>query len=99
MQIYTITETITEYISVCVDLIIPQRVIKRYQNNKPYVTGEIKDCIKRKKLAYRRGDTRGLKAAQKDLNHHLRIALDIENGLNDIWEINHKCIDYGTITK
>lgn len=65
-----VTETITDYISFCVDLVIPQRVIKSYPNNKPYVTGGIKDCIKRKKLAYRSGDTGELRAEQKDLNHN-----------------------------
>lgn len=69
-----VTEAITAYISFCVDLVIPQRAVKRYPNNKPYVTGGIKDCIKKKKLAYRLGDTMGLKAAQKDLNQQLRVA-------------------------
>lgn len=74
VNIDAVTETITAYISFCVDLVIPQRVIKMYPNNKPYITRGIKDCIKRKKMAYRLGDTIGLKAAQKDLNQQLSSA-------------------------
>lgn len=73
-NIDTVTETITAYISFCVDSIIPQRTIKCYPNSKPYITGGIKSCIKRKKLAFRAGDTVGLRAAQKDLNRELRTA-------------------------
>lgn len=66
-----VTETITAYISFCVDLVIPQRAIKRYPNNKPNVTGGIKECIKKKKMApkYRLGDTMGLKLFAKNREH------------------------------
>ncbi len=31
-------ESITDYIYFCVDSIIPQKTVKRYSNNKPYIT-------------------------------------------------------------
>lgn len=69
-----VTESITSYISFCVDSIIPQKVVRTYPNNKPYITREIKDSIKMKKKAYKSGDIVGLRSAQKDLNRQLRSA-------------------------
>ena len=50
------TEAITSYMSFRVDSIIPQRTVKRYLNNKPYVTREINKRITRKNLAFKLGD-------------------------------------------
>ena len=44
------TESTTDYISFCVHSIIPQRTVKIYPNNKPYITRDIKECINRKNL-------------------------------------------------
>lgn len=48
--------------------------MKKYQNNKPYITRGIRECINKKKLAFNTGDRSGVRAAQKDLNQQLRIA-------------------------
>lgn len=69
-----ITESITPYISFCVDSIIPQKVMRTYPNNKPYITRGIKDSIKMKKITNKSGDIVGLRSAQKDLNQQLRSA-------------------------
>ena len=68
------TESITAYIFFCVDSIIPQRTVKIYQNNKPYITRDIKECINRKKSAFKLSDTEGIRTAQKELNQHMRAA-------------------------
>jgi len=68
------TESITAYISFCIDSIIPQKTVKRYPNNKPYITKGIKECINRKKLAFRTGNKAEVQAAQKDLNLQMRAA-------------------------
>lgn len=48
----TTAEVITDYISFCVQSVIPQKTIKIYSNNKDYMTADIKDCVKRKKAAF-----------------------------------------------
>lgn len=68
------TESITDYISFCVDSIILQVTVKRYPNNKPYITEGIKECLRRKRAAFKSGDSSGVRAAQKDLNIQLRAA-------------------------
>ncbi len=64
-------ESITDYISFCVDSIIAQKTVKRYPNNKPYITEGIRDCIRRKRAAFISGDLAGVRDAQKDLNFQM----------------------------
>ena len=71
-DINSATESITAYISFCVDSIVPQKNIVIYPNNKPYVTREINECIKKKKVAFLAGDTGAMKEAQKELNRQMR---------------------------
>ena len=73
-DIDTTTESITDYISFCVDSIIPQKTVKIYPNNKPYITRDIKECINRKKSAFKLGNREGVRTAQKDLNQRMRAA-------------------------
>ena len=47
----TSTDVITSYINFCVEAVIPHKSIKVYPNNKPYITKDIKDCIRRKRLS------------------------------------------------
>lgn len=67
-------ESITEYISFSVDSIIPQKTVKRYPNNKPYITEGIRECIRRKRAAFISGDLAGVCDAQKCLNFQMREA-------------------------
>ena len=68
------TETITDYIHFCVDIVVPKKSILHYPNNKPYITKEVKACINNKKVAFKNGDRGGVAAAQKELNQLLRKA-------------------------
>lgn len=54
-DINTATESITVYISFCVDSIISTKTIKKYLNNKSYITQEIRECLNRKKTAFKSG--------------------------------------------
>ncbi len=65
-------ESITDYISFCVDSIIPQKIVKWYPNNKPYITEGIRECVRRKRAAFISGDLAGVRDAQKDLNFQMR---------------------------
>ena len=73
-DIDNITELITAYICFCIDSVIPQKIVKRYPNNKPYITKDIKDCINRKRAAFKSGDKAGVRAAQKELNALIKAA-------------------------
>lgn len=67
------TEVITAYINFCVDVVIPHKTIKLYPNNKPYTTKDVKDCIKRKRAAFRNKDLMQLRSAQRELKQKLNI--------------------------
>lgn len=68
-----VTEVTTDYIKFCVDTVIPKKTIKVYPNNKPYITKEVKDCINRKKQAFKTNLLQ-LKTVQKELNKRLKEA-------------------------
>lgn len=68
------TDVITSYINFCVEAVIPHKTIKIYLNNKPYINKDIKDCIRRKGLAFKSKDQRQQRAVQKELNQKLNIA-------------------------
>lgn len=44
-----LTDGITGYINFCVDSIVPNKMVKCYPNNKPWVTKEIKSLLNNKK--------------------------------------------------
>lgn len=69
-------DVITDYIHFCVDTVVPKKTIKIYPNHKDYVTSDIKDCIKRKRRAFRNNDTVELKTVQKELKWKLKAARD-----------------------
>lgn len=41
------TDTITEYIKFCINCVVLKKDVILYPNNKPYITTEVKACIKR----------------------------------------------------
>ena len=63
-----ITDAITSYINFCVDSVIPEKIIKIYPNNKPWVTKELKLLLNEKKRLFCAEDTFQLKLIQKDIN-------------------------------
>lgn len=67
------TETIMDYINFCVDNVLTKKNVIVYPNNKPYKK-ELKNCINRKKNAFKNKDYVELKIIQKELNCQLRQA-------------------------
>ena len=51
-----LTECITDYINFCVNSIVPALTVHFYQNNKPWVTKDIKSILNQKKRAFRGGN-------------------------------------------
>lgn len=74
LEIDEATEVITDYIHFCADNLVTKNNITVYPNNKPYITKSVKDCINRKKLAFKNNDRVGLKMLQRELNQRLRKA-------------------------
>ena len=74
LEIDDATEAITDYIHFCADNVVAKKDIVVYPNNKPYITKSVKDCINRKKLAFKNNDRAGLKMVQRELNQRLREA-------------------------
>ena len=64
----TLTTTITDYIQFCVDTVVPDRQVKVYPNNKPWITKELRALIHSKSAARKSGDRQALRKAQKELN-------------------------------
>ena len=62
-----LTTVITDYITYCVDSIIPTRTIKVYLNNKPWITKEFKSVLNDKKRAFCAGNIQEVKDVQKDI--------------------------------
>ncbi|KAK0141137.1 hypothetical protein N1851_021878 [Merluccius polli] len=52
-----ISDTISSYITFCVDLVIPTKKVVIYPNNKPWVTKKLKAVINNKKIIFYSGDT------------------------------------------
>lgn len=61
------TESITSYILFCIDNVVAKKDITVYPNNKPFITKEVKQCINRKKVAFRNCDRLQLKTVQQEL--------------------------------
>ena len=59
------TECVTDYISFCVDRIIPTKTVRCFPNNKPWITSDLKKLLKIKKEAFREGDGELLRTVQK----------------------------------
>lgn len=51
-----LTDSISSYLSFCVDAVIPTKQIKLYPNNKPWVTKDLKQWLNNKKVAFLQGD-------------------------------------------
>lgn len=68
------TGTMTDHIKFCVDNVIPKKEVIHFPNNKSYITKEVKNCINKKKLAFKNKDGVGMAQAQKEINKMLKKA-------------------------
>ena len=67
-----LNDHVTRYIKFCEGLICPEKIIKCYPNNKPWITKEVKDIITRKRVTFSSGDKAKLKSLQKELRDGIR---------------------------
>ena len=66
------TDVISSYISFCEDTIIPQKEIKIFPNNKPWVTKSLKSTLNEKKLVFQTGNKVERKSVQVKLRQEIR---------------------------
>ncbi|XP_071954141.1 uncharacterized protein [Antedon mediterranea] len=67
-----VTEAVSAYINFCTENLIPKRIVKIYGNRKPWINGEVKDVIKKKRQAFDRGDVNELNKIQRELKRVIR---------------------------
>lgn len=66
-DINELTDTVSAYISLCVDDVIPTKKVVIYPNNKPWVTKELKSVINKKKKTFYCGDPLEKKAVSREV--------------------------------
>ena len=67
-NINELTNTITDYIKFCEDMIVEKKTMKIYSNNKPWVTREVVEAARRKHELWVNGDRRDVRHYQVELN-------------------------------
>ncbi len=68
------SETVTAYITKCIDDVTVTKTITVRANQKPWLTGEVYRLLKARNAAFRAGDEEGLKTARANLSHGIREA-------------------------
>ncbi len=68
------TETVTAYITKCIDDVTVTKTITVRANQKPWLTGEVYRLLKARNAAFRAGDEEGLKTARANLYRSIREA-------------------------
>lgn len=69
----SLTTTVTDYINFCVDLVVPEKCVKIFPNNKPWVTKELKALTHQKHVALKQGDKAAARVVQKELNRQIDV--------------------------
>lgn len=62
-----LNSVVTDYIQFCVDCVIPEKNIKVFPNDKPWVNRELKEALKKKRRAFEQGDVSQMKAIQREI--------------------------------
>ncbi len=62
-----LTDIVCSYSASCRDMLIPNKRVKIYPNNKPWVNKSVKSFIMKKQLAFQQGSASDLHAANKEL--------------------------------
>ncbi len=70
------THCITDYLTFCMDAVVPVKTIHCFPNNKPWITSEVKAVLNRKKRAFKNKDPEEMKRAQRELKNCIREAKD-----------------------
>ena len=66
-------KVLNAYIIFCVDNIVPNKIVKCYGNNKPWITKDLKDLLNKKKKCLANKDRNELKSVQKEIKTQIRV--------------------------
>ena len=66
-------EVISDYITFCVDSVLPTKTVKTYPNNKPWVSGKLKSLLNKKKLAHIHKDEIAKRDTQREIKRQIKI--------------------------
>lgn len=69
-----LTDTVSSYITFCVDSVIPSKKVVIFPNNKPWVTKELKSVINKKKRIFYSGNPLEKKAVSREVKVEIRKA-------------------------
>ena len=67
-------DTVSSYVTFCVDAVIPSKKVVVYPNNKPWISKELKSVINRKKQIYCIGSALEKKAVSREVRNEIRKA-------------------------
>lgn len=73
-DLHDLTDTVTSYVNYCVDLCIPLKKVKHYNNNKQWFNKDIKKLRKEKNSAHLSGNKEQYMAAKYKLRSAIRTA-------------------------
>ena len=92
----TIVDTVTSYISWCVDCIVSTKQVKVFPNGKPWINKQIKNLLKDKKKACNDNDTILMKSIQKSIDKEIKNAKKVyknkieqnfkDNNMKKVWD-------------
>ena len=95
-ELNELTDAVGCYVHFCVECIIPQKTVKVFPNNKPWITKAVKDVINKKKQIFGQGDNIKLKEVQKELKRAIKMEKEkyktkiehkfTQNNMKQVWE-------------
>ncbi len=71
MDIDRMVDCTTDYIILSRDIVVPDRTVRFYSNNKPWITSDIKALFYQTNKALRKGDREKLRCVQHQLKRRL----------------------------
>ena len=71
-NIHDLTVTVCDYITFCVDICVPDKIITIFPNNKPWISKSIKSLLNLKRIAFASGDPCERKSVQQQLQKEIR---------------------------
>ena len=84
------TDTVTAYVSLCVESCIPTRTVCGYANDKPWFTKEVKNKLVAKGAAFRSGDGKEFRRAKYDARRaNARAKAEYKDKLEDQFASNN----------
>ncbi len=69
-----LTETVTNYIVFCEDLVIKKKLRIVFPNNKPWITKHVKNAVNLRNIYYKQGDSIRYREAHKLVRNEVRLA-------------------------